>query len=321
MRAKQIAYGLTTSLPGLGAMAIRLRRGARGGEGGGAGSARYCYSVWLRHLVKAAGNGLDVRPATVVEFGPGDSLGIGLAALLSGSEKFCAVDVVQFAGPEKNLRIFDALADLFRRRAPIPDDSEFPEVTPRLANHDFPSYILDDARMREALSPGRLKLIRDSIAGAADGDGNGPVVYKTPWADYGIIEPEAADLIYSQAVMEHIDDLPHAYRAMHRWLKPAGYVSHSIDFRSHRLARGWNGHLAYSDFTWRLIRGRRPYLVNRQPLSAHLALLRAQGFAILEQTGERAAPDVPRQRLAPRFREMSDADFTTAVAFIQAQKV
>ena len=318
MRAKQIAYGLTTALPGLGAVAIRLRRGARGGEGGGAGSARYCYSVWLRHLVKAAGNGLDARPATVVEFGPGDSLGIGLAALLSGSEKFCAVDVVQFANPEKNLRIFDELADLFRRRAPIPDAGEFPEVTPRLANHDFPSYILDDARMREALSPGRLGLIRASIAAAADGDG--PVVYKTPWADYGIIEPESADLIYSQAVMEHIDDLPQAYRAMRRWLKPAGYVSHSIDFRSHRLANGWNGHLAYSDFTWRLIRGRRPYLVNRQPLSAHLALLRAQGFAILEQTGERAAPEVPRQRLAPRFRGMSDDDFTTAVAFIQAQK-
>ena len=320
MRAKQIAYGLATSLPGLGAIAIRLRRRARGGEGGGAGSARYCYSVWLRHLVKAAGNGLDAQPASVVEFGPGDSLGIGLAALLSGSEKFCAVDVVPFADPARNLRIFDELTELFRRREPIPDHREFPEITPRLATHDFPYHLLPDARLRDALSPGRVQHIRDSILKADEIAGNGPIAYKTPWHDAAIIEKQSVDLIYSQAVMEHIDDLPHAYQTMARWLKPGGYLSHAIDFRSHNLARGWNGHLAYSDFTWRLIRGRRPYLINRQPLSTHLKLLQAQGFQLREQTPETAPPDIPRHRLASAFRELSDADLTTAVAFIQAQK-
>ena len=48
-------------------------------------TAAYCYSVWLRHLsiiTKAVPN---FAPKVVVELGPGDSLGLGCAALLSGA--------------------------------------------------------------------------------------------------------------------------------------------------------------------------------------------------------------------------------------------
>ena len=52
---------------------------------GGSDSARYCYSVWLRHLRSLAPYGFRVKGAHVGELGPGDSIGIGLAALLSGA--------------------------------------------------------------------------------------------------------------------------------------------------------------------------------------------------------------------------------------------
>jgi len=57
------------------------------------------YSLWLRHVVTAYQNGAfhTGPPSVVVELGPGKSLGTGLAALLSGAEKFCAFDVVQYA--------------------------------------------------------------------------------------------------------------------------------------------------------------------------------------------------------------------------------
>src|SRR5689334_3926898 len=52
---------------------------------GGSSSARYCYSVWLRHLSMAARLGLNTDPKDVAELGPGHSIGVGLAALLSGA--------------------------------------------------------------------------------------------------------------------------------------------------------------------------------------------------------------------------------------------
>ena len=55
----------------------RLRRVATTGSD----SPRYCYSVWLRHLVKLHKYGFNVVGAKIGELGPGDSIGIGLSAL------------------------------------------------------------------------------------------------------------------------------------------------------------------------------------------------------------------------------------------------
>lgn len=90
-------------------------------------SGRYCYSVWLRHLIKARQNGLvDRSPHTVVELGPGSSLGAGLAALLSGTARLCSLDAVQVAKPSVVLQVFEELTGLFRDGERIPDDNEFP---------------------------------------------------------------------------------------------------------------------------------------------------------------------------------------------------
>src|SRR5438045_9241889 len=100
--------------------------------GGGTASARYCYSIWLRHLVMAHDGGLATIPRTVAELGPGDSVGVGMAALLSGSERYWALDVVSYANPVRTLEIFDALVDLFTSRVSIPDDDELADVQPAL---------------------------------------------------------------------------------------------------------------------------------------------------------------------------------------------
>ena len=76
-------------------------------------SPRYCYSVWLRHLVLAVRNGVTVVPESVVELGPGASQGVGLAALLSGSLKYTSIDVVDYNFAERNSAMLDALVELF----------------------------------------------------------------------------------------------------------------------------------------------------------------------------------------------------------------
>jgi hypothetical protein len=132
---------------------------------GGTDSARYCYSVWLRHLTLAHEHNLPTHVATVAELGPGDSLGIGLAALLSGANRYYAFDVVRYAINDRNLTILDELVALFRERSPLPDTTEFPQVFPRLRSYEFPHHVLPASRLDSALEPGRVETIRRALRG------------------------------------------------------------------------------------------------------------------------------------------------------------
>jgi len=152
---KSIVKGMLTFIPGW--------QWIRRSEGGGASSARYCYSVWLRHRILAAKYGFISQPETVAELGPGDSIGTGLAALLSGCKVYLAFDRVPFTALEKNLKIFDELVELFRQRTPIPDDAEFPNLYPRLDHYGFPVDLFSDGRLKEALEEHRIRAIRETL--------------------------------------------------------------------------------------------------------------------------------------------------------------
>lgn len=195
-------------------------------------------SVWLRHLVKAKENDLiDSPPPTVLELGPGSSLGAGLAALLSGTTRLYSFDAVHAAKMSIVLKVFDELVGLFRDRESIPDNNEFPEIFPPVETCDFPRDILSDDVLEESLSPRRVALIWDSISS----NHGSFLVHKTSWSNYDIPE-QSVDMTFSQAVLEHVDDLPILYQAMNYWLKPGGCVSHTIDFRSHGIGKEWNSH-------------------------------------------------------------------------------
>ncbi len=310
MKLGQLIHGLATFLPGVNKY---FTKGT-----GGTDSARYCYSVWLRHLVMAKNNGLNPYPEVVAELGPGDSLGIGLMALLTGSEKYLAFDIFEYANIERNLKIFKELVAILKHKADIPGDDEFPDVKPRLDNYAFPVDIFTDSKLKEALLDSRIEKIRNSIINPTEK--NSMIKYKVPWFDSSVIDKESVDMIYSQAVLEHADDLENTYKAMRLWLKPNGFVSHQIDFRCHGTSNEWNGHWMYSDFTWKLIRGKRPYLLNRAPHSTHLQLLKKENHKIVCDTTVTQNSNIKKDRLNPRFRDLSNSDLTTSGAFIQAVK-
>ena len=100
-----------------------------------------------------------------------------------------------------------------------------------------------------------------------------------------------------------------------------GVVSHQIDFKCHGTDDEWNGHWTYPDFAWTLVRGKRPYLLNRQPCSLHLALMRETGYEIVNVQVVNTPSKLARTQLASRFRGMSDEDLTTSGAFIQARAI
>ena len=310
MKLKQLIYGIATFIPGV----SRCR--SRGP--GETASARYCYSVWLRHLVRAKNNGLNSNPKAVAELGPGGSLGMGLAALLSGCDKYFAFDIVEHANTAINIKVFEELVALYRSKADIPGEDEFPNIKPSLEGYRFPYDILDRNRLLNALEPSRIQKIRDSIQYSERNDSL--IKYIVPWNDVNILMGESVDMIFSQAVLEHVDDLRSVYRSMHLWLVPTGYISHQIDFKCHGTADEWNGHWKYSDFMWKLIKGKRPYLLNREPHSAHISILNEEGYKIVCDKKIKSESTLNRNRLASRFKFILDDDLTCSGAFIQARK-
>ena len=305
-KPRAVAEGVLTLLPG----GLRLlRKGTQGTD-----SARYCFTVWMRHMARTRSYraGGHAALGTVLELGPGDSLGTGFAALLAGAEHYWAIDAVQHADPVRDQRILDELAALFAAGDAIPDAQEFPDVKPLLPDYSFPAELR--SRSYGASLERMARVLRDSEGRAR------PFAYLSPEVAQRTLEPGSVDLIFSQAVLEHVDDLPAVYQRCHGWLRPGGLMSHQVDFKSHGVAREWNGHWAYPDAVWRLVRGRRRYLLNRAPCSVHLDLLRDTGFAVLAAERSRMASRLRRDQLAPRFREMSDEDLTTAGCYFLARK-
>jgi len=316
-----VLKGLATYIPGLYSIARH--------NTGGTDSARYCYSVWLRHLINAwSVNGGKV-PGVVAEIGPGDSLGIGLAALLTGAERYFAFDVLEYADNKRNLQILEELIVLFRQTAEIPSDTEFPRLKPPLDAYAFPSQILTPGGLQRLLAPERLDAIRAALLNLRNRNASAAVPapagafeirYVVPWSDPREIAEGTVDMIYSQAAMEHVEDAAATYGAVFKWLKPGGMMSNQTDLTCHGISKEWNGHWAYSDFIWKVIKGRRPYLLNRLPYSAHSALVRKAGFTILRNLPFRSAGGLGRADLAGCFSDLTDEDLMTSGFFIQAAK-
>jgi hypothetical protein len=313
VKARSLLVGIATYIPGFPSLTGR--------KTGGTVSARYCYAVWLRHLSMLHRSGLPTTFDTMVELGPGDSLGIGLAALLAGVDRYLALDVVRYANATRNLQIFDELTALFRERAPIPDQAEFSLLQPSLSAYAFPAHILTSARLDRALNPERLDAIRSAIRDPAKSPRERcPVCYIAPW-EPSAIESWTADLVLSQAVLELPPNLAAVYREMCRWLRPCGVMSHEIDFKSVGMTVEWNGHWACSDALWRLAAGRRRHHINREPHSTHISLMQQLGCRVVCDERTVRPPGITRAQLAPRFRHLTDEDLTTSSALIQAVKM
>lgn len=292
------------------------------GRQGKAMSARYCYSVWLKHLVTAREKGIEVNFESVAELGPGSSIGIGLAALLSGANTYYAVDVVAHLDAARNLMMLDELVELFSIRAPIADKQQISEAKSPLASYDFPNDILSEAALERSLQSERVAGIRQALINGHSEDGSIRVVYAAPWGDDPAIVPKGSvTFALSQAVMEHVDEPAKTYLMLHQWLCPDGVMSHVIDCKSHGITRDWDGHWTVSDRLWRIARGKRAYFINRWTRSMHVDAVRAAGFDVVTDLPAPGNSTINRLSLSARFKDVPDDDLTSGGAFIQAIRV
>jgi hypothetical protein len=276
-------------------------------------AADSCYSIFLRHVCLLRSARVVDLPKTVAELGPGSSHGVGFAALIAGAERYYALDLIDFSNAAQNLSVFDEIAAMFRERRPIPSSGLHSLRFPDLDDYSFPGFLAIGAADE---FESRVAEIRQDIA-----SGSGRFVkVAAPWMEKAVIETNSIEWVFSQSVLEHIDDLERTYATLFKWLKPAGYMSHLIDFYSHGLTKEWNGHWALSDLAWRGLKGRRPYLINRQPLQEHMRLWRENSFVtLLEKRNKRFDGLIPAD-FAPRFQAISDEDARVRMVFLVGRK-
>ena len=165
----------------------------------------------------------------------------------------------------------------------------------------------------------RIEAIRRAVTAPSPQD---PITaqYKAPWFDPRVIEEGSVDLVVSQSVLEHVVDLPGTYKALYQWVKPGGWMSHQIDFKSHGLSTRWNGYRTCSDRLWEITLGKRPFMINRQPASVHLRLLQEAGFRLVTHQKYMRQDGIRREELAPRWADISDDDLNCSGMYVIATK-
>ena len=206
---------------------------------------------------------------------------------------------------------------LFSQREPIPNEPAFKQVYPKLESYDFPEALLTEDLLGNSLHPARLAAIRAALQGEECSEIK--ISYIAPWSEASQMPRGVIDMAFSQAVLEHVDNVPLTYASLYQWLRPGGFMSHTVDFKSHETTRDWYGHWVVSDFMWDMIRGKLTYLINRWPYSAHISELDTAGFRIVGAMRVEGSP-ICRKMLSRKFESLTDEDLRTSMAFIQAVK-
>ncbi len=285
-------------------------------QNSGSISANHCYNLFMRHANGLAPHLRGVMPQTMVEIGPGSSLGVGFTALLCGVAKYFALDLQEHRSTDHDREVLKSICDLIQKESDFSEvndsgDILFPappsrEIWKIFENHVMESRLLDmTQKIDEDLASRSGQYIK----------------YIAPWTDKAVLAPDSVDWIMTHSVLEHVDDLDETYRAMSRWLKSGGYTTHLIDFSSHLLTKNWNGHWSIDPTTWTLLRGRRPYLINRFWRSHHIAAMQRCGFEVLSESTYRREDGLSRNALRHPYSTMPVGDEFIAMSFIVARKV
>jgi hypothetical protein len=231
----------------------------------------YAYRVFKRHFDAAdfpRKNGGFVG----LELGPGDSALSAVAARAYGAAAWHLVDAGRFATP--NLEPYRAMADLYRNHGRDAPDLVSATDLNEVLYLCGASYDTDGLRSLEALPE------------------------------------QSLDFVFSQAVLEHVrrSEFLQTMRAVRRAISPCGLCSHTVDLSDH-LGGGLNNMRLGTtlwEAPWMVRSG---FYTNRLRLSEMLALFRDAGFeAEVTRVARWDIPPLPRHKLAPEFRGLSDDD-------------
>ena len=247
----------------------------------------YAQRVFTSHLTMAGlldkeGN----KDKVVMELGPGESLFTAILAKAYSFKKVLLVDVDVFVLPD---------LDTYKKFSLWIDD----------ANENLRGLSIQNCENLESM----LTTLDSQYLT------NGLNSLKKIPDDY-------VDIIFSQAVLEHIykHEFIETVKELWRVLKPGGVSTHDVDFRDH-LESSLNN-LRFSDQIWETswIRSSGFY-TNRILLGEMVRIFDEQGFDVeILNKMEWVKIPIPKKKLHPQFRVLCDDDLKISVATLRLRK-
>jgi len=238
-------------------------------------SADYAFGVFDAHLSKASLDKHALQGKTILEIGPGDSIATAIIAHAYGARALL-MDAGRFA--RDDVSSYQPLcAQLASRGLPIPDI--------------FSACSIDDI----------LKFCCSE--------------YRTQGlSSWSSIPDESVDLVFSQAVLEHIrkhEFLPLQHEC-HRVMKSGAVASHRVDLRDH--LGGALNNLRFSESLWESdFFTRSGFYTNRIQLNEMLTMFATAGFEadVLDVRRWKAVP-TPRRKMDSAFANMPEEELNVS---------
>lgn len=236
-------------------------------------------------------NGItDVKGKTVLEIGPGNSLAIALLFLASGAKKVFLVDRYKH---------------LFWDEA----DSEFHmQLMKRIEHFPFASEAFQSINI-------------DTSKGVIEFD-HERIQYQIGDVSYLPLENETIDIVFSNAVLEHVHEISKAIGELSRVTKSGGYGIHEIDLRDHfHIHANPLRLLGYPDGLWNAMTYYRPGYTNRLRLSDYTHIFEESGFLTIKViVTRRYEGDLSKIKMAKKFLDYTSDDIKTLAFWTLLQK-
>lgn len=229
------------------------------------------YAIRVFHR-HVEGSGLEnqLKGKTVLELGPGDSIASAIIAASYGAHAIM-VDAGRFVREE------------------IPPYLDLARV---LTENKLPAELSDCLDIDEILNCCSAKYMTDGLESLRQ------------------IEDESVDLIFSQAVLEHVrrHEFLETIQECRRILKPGGICSHQVDLRDH-LGGGLNN-LLFREKVWESeFFAKSGFYTNRIRYSQMLDLFKRGGFQVqVTDVNRWETPPTQRNKLAREFMMLPDED-------------
>lgn len=225
----------------------------------------------------------------LLEYGPGDLPGVALWLIALGAEKVICADRFPLVRPsafstQVVISLLQRLNETQRARA------EAALVDPQHPQQGFRSE-----RIQYVIQPSGLSHLRN-----------------------------VCDMVFSRAVLEHVDDLDATFADMDAALKPGGIAIHLVDLKSHGLHRSNPlDFLTWPTALWNFMYSQKG-VPNRWRIDRYRAVLARTSLQVeqLEPVARYKQENITQVRphLAPQFQQVSDEDLAWMNFWLVARK-